>query len=536
MKGMKNVLLVSLVWPALALACLTLLPFLAKAFTIDDVFFLRQAEHSISDPLHPAAVDFVWSDVSQRMSSSMPSGPVGAWLLVPTVAAGAREWVGHLTTLLLFLFGIAATVSLAFRLDFDWIGARMAGLYLATMPAVIAMAATVMPDVAAMALGAVGLERLMTWASTHRARDGAVAALALALASMARSHLIGLLAVGAILLVGGSPWSWRAWWRAPRARWWPLLAASALVGAMLWATRDRQGTGIAAAIQSLTSSDTVDANLLAFLSHWTWSMSFGFGWCLLRWCGAPRLAAEWLGVPIALGLLSHAGRVVPAALAIAMGLAITAIGGALIEACRSGDGRRVALAAWLLVPLPILPYIHLPPKYLVASAPAAALLLGRATRFHDGRWARVAGIVVAAAGLVLGLLIVRADSNLAGLERRAVRREIVPRVAAGKRVWFSGHWGFQWYAERAGARPLVRNPRPAQPGDIVVVDEEAFSQELINDYPNRRLLNTLVDDRPGGRIMSRPANAGFYSNYWGDFPWNWSDNTALDRISVWEIQ
>jgi hypothetical protein len=514
----------------------TLLPYLAKAFTVDDVFFLRQAEHSISDPLHPAAFDFVWSDVSQRMSSSMPSGPVGAWLLVPTVATGAREWVGHLTTLLSLLIGIAATVSLAFRLELDWIEARMAGLYLATMPAVVAMAATVMPDVAAMALGVLGLERLMAWSSTRRARDGAAAAGALALASMARSHLIGLVVVGALFLVAGSPWSWRAWWRTPRARWWPLLAAAAMVAAMIWATRDRDGAGITASVRSLTSSDSVRTNLLAFFSHWTWSMSFGLGWCLLRWCALPGAAAEWLPVAVALGLLEYAGRGAVAALTIAMALAIAAIAGALIEGGRSRDGRRLGLAAWLLVPLPILPYVHLPPKYLVASAPGAALLLARATRLRDGRWARLAGICVGVAGLALGLLIVRADADLAGLERRAAHREIGPRVRAGKQVWFSGHWGFQWYAERAGAHPLVRNPRPAQPGDIVVVDEEAFSQELINDYPDRRLLNTLVDDRPGGRIMNRAANAGFYSNYWGDLPWNWSDTAALDRISVWEIE
>ena len=319
----------------------------------------------------------------------MPSGPVGAWLLVPTVATGARQWVGHLTTLLLLLIAIGATVGLAFRLGFDRIEACMAGLYLATMPAVVAMAATVMPDIAAMALGVVGLERLMAWSSTCRVRDGAAAAAALALASLARSHLIGLVVVGAFLLVGGSPWSGRAWWRTPRARWWPLFAAAALVGTTIWATRDRDGSGIAASVQSLTSSDSVRTNLLAFFSHWTWSMSFGAGWCLLCWCAVPRAAAEWLPMAVALALLEHAGRGVAAALTIAMALAIAAIGGVLIQSIRSSDGRRLALAAWLLVPLPIVPDVHLPPKiwwrrlpgrrYCLRARPAFAMAAGRAS-------------------------------------------------------------------------------------------------------------------------------------------------------------
>jgi hypothetical protein len=32
-----------------------LIPFLNKAFTIDDTMFLLQAKHLLSDPLHPTA-------------------------------------------------------------------------------------------------------------------------------------------------------------------------------------------------------------------------------------------------------------------------------------------------------------------------------------------------------------------------------------------------------------------------------------------------------------------------------------------------
>jgi hypothetical protein len=36
--------------------------------------------------------------------------------------------------------------------------------------------------------------------------------------------------------------------------------------------------------------------------------------------------------------------------------------------------------------------------------------------------------------------------------------------------------------------------------------------------------------------MNREANAGFYSNEWGDLPWTWSRNTEANRISFWIVE
>ncbi|MEX2204985.1 MAG: hypothetical protein WEF50_02020 [Myxococcota bacterium] len=63
------------------------------------------------------------------------------------------------------------------------------------------------------------------------------------------------------------------------------------------------------------------------------------------------------------------------------------------------------------------------------------------------------------AGVVLGLLLIRADAAFAELGRRAAAELIEPNVRAGWTVWFDGHWGCQWYAERAGARSLTRRWR-----------------------------------------------------------------------------
>ena len=134
------------------------------------------------------------------------------------------------------------------------------------------------------------------------------------------------------------------------------------------------------------------------------------------------------------------------------------------------------------------------------------------------------------AGVVLALLIISADSNLAGAWRRGARELIGPPIAAGKRVWFAGTWGFYWYAERAGARPLSsRPPLPAR-GDWVVSCSSGPNDPKPRISPACRPIQHVAEAAPGGRIFGGTPSAGFYSNYWGYLPWTWSSDelTSFD--------
>ena len=79
-------------WAALALAAVVLLPFLGKAYTIDDPVFLREAQNVLRDPLHPSAFRMVWASARNlRASEFLPGGPVAAYLLVPLALAGVKD-------------------------------------------------------------------------------------------------------------------------------------------------------------------------------------------------------------------------------------------------------------------------------------------------------------------------------------------------------------------------------------------------------------------------------------------------------------
>jgi hypothetical protein len=174
-----------------------------------------------------------------------------------------------------------------------------------------------------------------------------------------------------------------------------------------------------------------------------------------------------------------------------------------------------------LVGAPVVLYVHLAPKYLLPSAPALALVVCHLlAREANPRTARLP-LYAAGAGSLLGLLILSADARFAGMGRQAANELIAPMVARGEKVWFTGHWGFQWYAQRAGARAFYRE-QPPQPGDVVVASMASDLGRQIDLVPNRQLLGSITDEEPGGRTMSKPAGAGFFSDHWGLLPWNCS--------------
>src|SRR5689334_13601900 len=133
--------------PAVAIAIAILLPFLGNAFTIDDVTFLLQAQHVLSDPWHPTALDMVFHGQRIRLSRNLVTVPVMAYLLVPAVLLGGREWAAHIVQIALLGLACVATTALALKLGANRIQAGFAALIVVATPAVIGMATTAMPDV-----------------------------------------------------------------------------------------------------------------------------------------------------------------------------------------------------------------------------------------------------------------------------------------------------------------------------------------------------------------------------------------------------
>jgi hypothetical protein len=214
------------------------------------------------------------------------------------------------------------------------------------------------------------------------------------------------------------------------------------------------------------------------------------------------------------------------------GLTATALADALVDSLRRRDLTRFILVGWMLISLPVLAYIQMATKYLVPSAPAVALLVAMAAR--EVAWGRRAVSIGAAAGTAASLLILQADARYADLGRRAAAELIAPHVAAGQRVWFIGHWGLQWYAERAGGYIFTRTPPYPHAGDLMVIGHNMHGRRMRKFVPDRELVTSIAERRPGARVMS--AGAGFWSNAWGYLPWAWAgEDDLVEQLDLWKL-
>ena len=511
------------VWVAVVFAL-----FHDKAFTIDDPFFLAQAQQVLKEPFDPSGFGIVWGPEYGRASEVSPTGPGMAYILTATAALGGVEWLAHLTVFGLLALGAWAAIAVARRLGATTKEARLVSLALVCTPVVLAMGGTAMPDVPAMTAGLVGLERTLAFRSGRRMAQGVAAAVALACAILIRSHAAMLLPVAAAFLVGAELRSRSGWRGSELRRLWPLGGAVFLAAAAAWITRDAEsGTMNFVTSLEFLKLRALPRHLSGFCFHFVLALPLALAWAALHF---RRLSWRVFLVACVLFVGTLQPRWWYAIPVAAFGA--TALVDVLRDIWRSRDPDRLALALWLLAALPVSIYVHLPAKYLTISAPAVALLLVFEVRSRSPRLRR--GVLAAwmVAGAALGLAILQADARLAAVGREAAARLVAPKIARGKNVWYAGSWGFHWYAEAAGAQPLGGDPDGPRPGDYIVYS--SFRSGGLGEGNYGRMVDRVVDTGACGRVMDRSARAGFYSDGYGYLPWSWGTG-EVDQYELWLV-
>jgi hypothetical protein len=128
----------------------------------------------------------------------------------------------------------------------------------------------------------------------------------------------------------------------------------------------------------------------------------------------------------------------------------------------------------------------------VATGVLAARVASRVSRARsDGRppwW-------VLPFGVAAGFLVAAIDTWDAYPEKALAERaaEAARRWEPGARVWYSGHWGFQWYCEREGMRPIVAGQTTLEPGDVLVLPVFPDEKGFYRPYPGRVRINPSPD-------------------------------------------
>ena len=152
-------------------------------------------------------------------------------------------------------------------------------------------------------------------------------------------------------------------------------------------------------------------------------------------------------------------------------------------------------------------------RSILPMAPAVGILLmRRMDKVTPSRMlaARVTTILPLFLSAVIGLLAAWGDFRIAEAGRRTA--EEVRRLFAESKgsVWFQGHWGFQYYMESYGAKPIDFWRSVLLKGDAVVIP--SFGSNL--DKPPPTLTETRVLEWPSCRLLTlwnQEAGAGFYT-------------------------
>ena len=525
--------------PGLLLAVLFLLPYLTKAYTIDDPFFLEEAQQVLKTPLRPMNFEMCWFG-GERCGPASHLGPSAAlmgYALVPVALGGGAEWIGHLIQMVLASASVLAMVALVLRMGHSSRNGMFAGLLLVATPPFLSMATTVMPDTLALCLGLWGIERLLAWKADPRWHRAVMAGMALGLAPYARLHLVVLFPVGALLLLDGTePSGWLRQIRQSSVLWVPLAMGMAITAGVYLATRE-PGNSVGPPTY-LISLSNVRRNLTAYLGYLSIPIPFAIPRILAKGQKSPLLL---IAAPLSLFLFSivrhFAGSNSRESLAgtwpaFAIPFSAAALAHLWWESWRQRSPHHLALALWTLGPLVAVVYVHLPIKYLLAVAPAVIILLLEYARSLSYRAALAGALVLVIAGITYSSLLLTADVRFAELPRGASRELIAPHVAGGERVWAAGQWGFYWYASRAGANVLVPGISATKPGDLLAVGYLEGGASVLKLFPKRSLIQSYSETCTCGRTVGE--NGGLYTTTSSYALWSW-DTGELARYELWRI-
>ena len=519
-----------------AIALLVLLPFLGKAFHVDDPLFLWAARQVTAHPLDPYGLDGNWDGHTQRFFEFMQNPPGVAYYLA--VAAGVVGWGEVGLHAAMVPVGVAAVVGTYLLAAEFCRRPAVAALLLVACPGFLVSATTLMSETPLLCL--------WVWAVLLWVRGSAADR-----PGRAWPYLLGAGALAAAATLA----------KYPGINLLPLLVAYAVLCPARRASRPAQVVALLLPVVILVGYDRATAGLYGYgllsdailysrsaTAHNPVPLAGRLldGLCFLGGGGlaaaavaAVRLGRRaWLAVPTAvvLGLAAARSFSVPTVWATAgsawgydaqCGL-LAAAGVGVAAACVSGragrgdpaDRRRGwFLLAWVGGVFAFAAFLNwsVNIRSVLPLLPAACILAVRATdRDADvpRRWP-TSYRAAAAASAVVALLVAAADDRFAD-DNRTAAAQLTARlrpaaVSGGHRptVWFGGHWGFQWYMERGGAKPLDADHPTYVPGDLVVLPLDNYGTRPMS-APLTTVDQLQIGDGPWLSTMDLAAGAGFY--------------------------
>ncbi len=526
----RDLVIVALVTAAL------LLPFSGKAFHIDDTLFVWAGRHILEKPFPFYWFDVNWYGADMAMYQVMKNPPLTSYFIaIAASIAGWSERALHLAFLLPAIGLGTAIYLIAERLTRLPLIATLAAL---VTPVFLVSGTNVMSDVLMLCIWSWAVYFWIRGGGENRPGLVLVAGLLIALATFTKYYAMSLVPLLGVYSL----------YKRERPRVWApgLVLAVVLLVVYQELTKEVYGRGLlldAAAYASNVGPALVGNKLeklfigLSFAGGCLATLLFywGFVWkkkALVFWAILFIVLIPFIANARSLERLLYYtrqnqldwGYVAQVSLFVVAGLSLLAL--AVRDFIATREAGSLLLLLWVLGTFVFAAFVNWTNngRSNLPMIPAGGILIARALERRYGRRPgarRWPLFVPLAPALVLSLMVSYADYAFANSARSVAQLVKTRYIDLGERVWFQGHWGFQYYMEAFGARPLNLQTPQILPGDIVVRSENNYIVPRLPEYYfNVTVLDIIENPLPRTMaVMSfRPMAAGFYSSVFGALP------------------
>lgn len=516
-----------------ALTVFSLILFVNKAVHIDDTLFIRAAQQIQSHPLDPYNFTVNWFGTDRPMYAVTKNPPLASYYLACIGSiAGWSEPVLHCAMMIPAIVCIAGIYLLARHFCSKPFEAALISLF---SPAFLLSSTALMCDVMMLCLW---IWSIIFWMNGIRSRSRSqlvIASFLIALSALTKyfgAALIPLLTV---------------WTIAERKRIDSSLIAMIIPVLILagyqWLTMKYYGHGLLFDAASYAADNEV-RGFTAYVSKSFVGLAFTGG-CFIAplfffhtlWDRKFLVRAGIISGMILLSVVlfqSISGSIhlneknVPwtfvfqFSLLVLVGMIVISL--AIADFRKHRDASSLMIVCWIVGTFLFTIFINwtVNGRSILPLVPAAAILLMR--RYGD-RWNNsepngtpnvIIPIIICA---VITLTVTYSDFSLAN----AIRDDVTaiwshPRTPNSK-IWFEGHWGFQYYMETSGGKAFDVERSKLDRGDIVIVP---LNNTSLYHLPERYFVLSDSLQGSGGisllATMNNTAGAGFYSDFWGPMP------------------
>jgi hypothetical protein len=507
-----------------------LLPFLNKAYHIDDPLSLWTARHILDDPLRFFDYTINWTGVDGKAYLIIKNPPLSMFYMALVGAIfGFSEPVIHAA----FLLPAALVGFGSYRIALRFCSRPLLAAFATVLtPAVLISASDVMTTLSMLAFYVVALDLWLT--GLERKRPAFLFASAAAMTASALTQYFGASLVPLVFVY--------TLLRLRKAGWWLAALAIPVVALVLYdiGTRRLFGFGMLTEAgtyaQQFRGREAHNPGLKLFIGT---LFAGGCVWTAL-WLAPLFMRRIMLAISLVAGILlgfvaadAVAGSSLRApddltrvSLAFHVGIFLVAgvfvLGLAMYDLYKTRSPESVLLLLWVLGTFAFASIVNWTAngRSLLGMCPPAAILTVRAMD-RAGVWGDRRGRVAWATLVPMGALclaLVYADYRLAGSARAAARYmfDELP-IGAGRRIYL-GHWGFQYYMQQGESEHFDLRGTDVGPGDAIILPTnnmrqmeipEVYGHTLGAAFPVASWLSTF-DFRTG---------AGFYASAWGPLPY-----------------